>query len=176
MIDDPSTTAAVAGGAIRFPQKMRNFLRPVTPKRLAATYNQRLGAYRFMDCRVIRGNDMIRAHHRSRYFEIYMSTEDGEERRDLRERFLRILTRCFPEPLRCSKSRRYSYDLYNREAMSKSISHTSFYRFAASRLENNLRTSPMDFMLYSDILFKNFITIILKMYILNIFFPYLYSI
>lgn len=52
MIDDPSTAAA---GAIRFPQKMRNFLRPYTPKRLAATYNQRLGVRRFMDCRVIRG-------------------------------------------------------------------------------------------------------------------------
>lgn len=45
MIDDPSTAAAAAvagGGTIRFPQKMRNFLRPYTPKRLAATYNQRL--------------------------------------------------------------------------------------------------------------------------------------
>jgi len=52
--------------------------------------------------------------------------------------------------------------------MSKSISHISFYRFAASRLENNLRISLMDFisMLHSDILFKNFITI-LKIYILN---------
>ena len=30
MIDDPS---AAAGGAIRFPQKMRNFLRPVMSKR-----------------------------------------------------------------------------------------------------------------------------------------------
>jgi len=57
MIDDPSTVAGGGGGAIRFPQKMRNFLRPYTPKRFAATYNQRLAACRFMDCRVIRGND-----------------------------------------------------------------------------------------------------------------------
>lgn len=49
MIDDPSTAAAAAG-AIRFQQKMRNFLRPYTPKRFAATHNQRLGACRFMDC------------------------------------------------------------------------------------------------------------------------------
>jgi len=32
-----------------------------------------------MDCRVIRDNDTIRAHHRSRYFEIYVSTEDIED-------------------------------------------------------------------------------------------------
>ena len=32
-----------------------------------------------MDCRVIRDNDTIRAHHRSRYFEIYVSTEDHIE-------------------------------------------------------------------------------------------------
>jgi len=85
MIDDPSTVAGGGGGggAIRFPQKMRNFLRPYTPKRFAATYNQRLAACRFMDCRVIRGNDTIRAHHRFEHFEIYVSTEDGEKRRDL---------------------------------------------------------------------------------------------
>lgn len=65
MIDDPSAAAAAAVGAIRLPQKMRNFLRPYTPKRFAATYNQRLGVRRFMDCRVIRGNDAIRAHRRA---------------------------------------------------------------------------------------------------------------
>lgn len=147
MIDDPSTAAAAAAaGVICFPQKMRNFLRPYTPKRFAATHNQRLADRRFMDCRVIRGNDAIRVRRAGPDISKFMCPRKTVRNVAIsamkeRERFPRILARCFPEPLRRSKSRRYSYDLYNRKAMSKSISHTSFYRLAASKFIERERNS-----------------------------------
>lgn len=107
MIDDPSTAASAAAGAIHFPQKMRNFLRPYTPKRFAATYNQRLGSL-----------PIYGLPRNSRRFVLTADPDISKfmrPRKTVRNVAVSAAREIFnpsrfPEPLRRSKSQRYSYD------------------------------------------------------------------